>query len=268
MTGAEGDIAMLLDAPQAITSPTPFLAPDTIFHLSGSTATSHSAQDDRIQAILAFLSDPEKARACAALQVIETPDFKPANAPSSLARTRGASAVVDDMSDAAFRARHAKPERMEKRLRHQEKETLVRDRRRHLNRIAALERVNVARLVPMLAAREQEQGRAVQSEVAYTEHLSLLQERLLAEAHATLQRYDTLLPGEARASSGASAQRVKSRAPLSTRLGPSLHELSNEVCTLYPDRTRQHPDTAFGERVPDYLTRSAPFEEAIAEFLA
>lgn len=154
--------------------------------------------EDRVQAILAYLSDPEKARACAAMQEVETPDYCAADAPTSLGKTRGASVQPQrDMSDAAYLARHLRHERNEKKLRRQEKDALVRDRKRLIAQIASMEQVDVALLVPALAAREAERGAAPRDEDELLAHLGNLRTELVSDAKATLARYDKLLPDEA-----------------------------------------------------------------------
>ena len=127
---ADADVIHMLLHPPA-PAPGPFLAPTTEFVLCapGALETHQSADhegDERVRAILAFLSDPEKARRCAEARDIETPDFVSANEPSMLGKTRGASGPIDDTSDEAYEQLHAKHERAEKRLRRLEKDALIR----------------------------------------------------------------------------------------------------------------------------------------------
>ncbi|CCU98831.1 unnamed protein product [Malassezia sympodialis ATCC 42132] len=186
--------------------PGPFLPPDTPIIL-GERGTTSVGDDERIRAILAFLSDPDKARRCAETQLIETPDFQSADEPAVRTKTRGASAPVvracvsqqDDTSDEAYEQLHSKFERAEKRLRRLEKEGLVRDRRHMVEQVARLETMDVHKLLPALEAREAElsgtERRPREAILACAQHM---QQELLADARETLARYDKLLPDHAR----------------------------------------------------------------------
>lgn len=220
LAGSRGDVEMLLNPPPRVVAQgtcegahqdNPFLPGDTVLTLGAAASSSSppvgtAGPSERVQRILAYLSDPEKARACATMEQVETPDFCAADAPMSLGKTRGASVSAVgchlltqcDTSDEAYLARHLRHERAEKKLRKQEKEALVQDRRRILARIASLEQADVTLLVPAFAAREAERGAAPQSDEAMIAHLSLLHGELLSDARATLARYDKLLPDEAK----------------------------------------------------------------------
>ena len=210
-----GDMDVLLGrgtrAPQPrtclrLTPAGPFLPPDTPIIL-GERGTTSVGDDERIRAILAFLSDPDKARRCAETQLIETPDFQSADEPAVRTKTRGASAPVvracvsqqDDTSDEAYEQLHSKFERAEKRLRRLEKEGLVRARRHMVEQVARLETMDVHKLLPALEAREAElsgtQRRPREAILACAQHM---QQELLADARETLARYDKLLPDHAR----------------------------------------------------------------------
>lgn len=63
-----------------------------------------SSSSERVQAIFAYLSDPEKARECASMQELETPEFRAADAPTSLGKTRGNATPVVRFT--AHSARH------------------------------------------------------------------------------------------------------------------------------------------------------------------
>lgn len=103
-----------------------------------------------------------------------------------------------DTSDEAYLARHLRHERAEKKLRKQEKENLVRDRQKLLARIDSLEQVDIALLVPMLASLDAQHNKPPRSEFELTAHLTALHAELLADAKATLARYNKLLPSEAK----------------------------------------------------------------------
>lgn len=170
------------------------------------TVSSAASCDERILAILSFLSDPEKARRCAETQLIETPDFQSADEPAMRGKTRGTSAPVvrasahmqEDTSDEAYEMVHSKFERAEKRLRRLEKEGLVRDRRRMVEQVARLESMDVHKLLPALEAREAElNGSSARSRDAILACAQDMQQELLAEARETLARYNKLLPDDA-----------------------------------------------------------------------
>lgn len=331
MTGGSDDIDMLLSpvapAPRTcvcLTPAGPFLAPDTPIQLLDTSSAPpvpdapHRNNRERIQAILAFLSDPEKARVCIETQQIETPDFEPVTVSAALGKTRGASGPLEDTSDAAYAARHLKHERAERRLRRLEKEALVRDRRRQVERVARLAQVDVTKLVPVLEARRAAEPASdlPADRPGLLVYLRDLRDRLLSEARSMLQRYDTLLPDEALhdaeaassvrrqpntpATRGAVSHAVPvprvvnvSTAPLAPpsppsgtsphvpRIAPSLAELAEAPDTptaLDPvtppsklrrsNSTRRKAASAFGERVPDCVSRREHFDDAMAEWMA
>lgn len=285
---ADADVIHMLLHPPA-PAPGPFLAPTTEFVLCapGAPETHQSADhegDERVRDILAFLSDPEKARRCAEARDIETPDFVSANEPSMLGKTRGASGPIDDTSDEAYEQLHAKHERAEKRLRRLEKDALIRDRKRVLERVRHIEQVDIIKLLPAFEAREaQEQGKRTRSELL--EHLTHVHASVLADARALLDRYNKLLPDEAQQVSGVRYQRASTRAidgspgppsdraradPL--RMAPSLADLARSHDTPSarrpcPVSTRHSERLAFGERVPDCATRPDLFDDKIAAWL-
>lgn len=224
-----GDIDLLLGrgtqpmAPRTflrLTVAGPFLPPDTPIVLKEHGILTTSS-DERILAILACLSDPEKARRCADMQRIETPDFQSADEPAVRSKTRGTSAPVvrrrnshqEDTSDEAYEQLHSKYERAEKRLRRLEKEGLVRDRRRMVEHVARLETVDVHKLLPALEAREAElcSGAEVRPREAILACAQRKQQELLVEARETLARYNKLLPDDA----------LADRAPLKRRSSPT-----------------------------------------------
>ncbi|WFD36963.1 hypothetical protein MCUN1_003855 [Malassezia cuniculi] len=143
--------AWLLSNETIATGDTPFLAGDTPVVLTEDADLPVVPAGERVQAILALLADPAKAKECLEKRLIETPDFCVAE-PSS-GRTRGLSAA-EDTSDAVYVQRNAKHERHEKRLRHLEKEGLVRERQRVIERIARVERMDLSLLVPAMQGQQ------------------------------------------------------------------------------------------------------------------
>lgn len=165
-----------------------------------------------------------------------------------------------DTSDEVYLARHLRHERAEKKLRKQEKENLIRDRQKLIARIESLEQVDIALLVPMLASLDTQYNKPARSEDELTTHLTTLHAELLADAKATLVRYNKLLPSEAkhdpdtdyakrpaRATTplaqhtqtrvprvvkestkalGERASPLRPKSPLHHRIGPSLAELA------------------------------------------
>lgn len=95
LMGREGEIDMLLQLPAPPPASTPFLPSDTVFLLDTDADTRKPAAggasptDARVEAILSFLSDPEKARACMAMADIETPEYRPADTALRVGKTRG-----------------------------------------------------------------------------------------------------------------------------------------------------------------------------------
>lgn len=207
------------------------------------------------------------------------------------------------MSDAAYEQRHKKHERAEKRLRRLEREALVRDRRRLEERTARLVQADLAMLVPALAAREKEQGKPERPFPELLTHLTALRDNLLADAHATLARYEKLLPREAAKSAppvrpvgapGAelrvdtarpTRRRIRKEPsvptnynrPRACRLAPTLRELAEADARPPLDgsvpavhrraSTRMKAASAFGERVPEIAEREALFDDTMAAFL-
>lgn len=284
MSGNAGvDVIDILLHPPA-PAPGPYLAPTTEFVLMapGTPEACRGAglkDDERVRAILSFLSDPEKARRCAELRDIETPDYVSANEPSILGKTRGASAPIDDTSDEVYEQLHVKHERAEKRLRRLEKDALIRDRRRVLERVQHIEQVDIIKLLPAFEARvAQEQGKRTRSELF--EHLTQVHASVLADARALLDRYNKLLPDEARQAPGGRFRRPSmpddspdppfSRAhatPL--RTAPSLADLARGSDTpstrrRRPVSLRQKEHLAFGESVPECATRPELFDDTMA----
>lgn len=139
-----------------------------------------------------------------------------------------------DTSDEAYLARHLRHERAEKKLRKQEKENLIRDRRQLITRISSLEHVDVALLVPALAALEAEGGKPARSEDALIAHLSNLHAELLADAKATLARYDKLLPSEAKRDQETAMGELPSRVSMS----PTPHTPGPSVPRVVRESTR------------------------------
>ncbi|WFD23998.1 hypothetical protein MEQU1_002695 [Malassezia equina] len=301
-----GDIDLLLGrGTQPMAPPGPFLPPDTPIVLKEHGPAS-TTSDERILAILACLLDPEKARRCADMQRIETPDFQSADEPAVRSKTRGTSAPVEDTSDEAYEQLHSKHERAEKRLRRLEKEGLVRDRRRMVEQVARLETVDVHRLLPALEAREAElcSGAEVRPREAILACAQRKQQELLAEARETLARYNKLLPDDALADRAplkrrssptavdepptsrsdrrhARARRAEERsearvAASSGRTGPSLANLAQsapENAAHSHDHARprnsarKRATSAFGERLPDYVARRAAFDDTMAQWI-
>ena len=165
------------DMPEA--QSTPLLPGDTRVVLTERPG-SPGAPGERVRAILALLSDPDKARECAETRVIETPDYCVAE--PGAGRTRGLGAA-EDTSDEVYMRRNSKHERHERRLRRLEKEGLERERRRVAERIAGVEAMDLALLVPAMP-QSAEEARAV---------LEARRALLLADARATLARLDRLL---------------------------------------------------------------------------
>lgn len=284
MSGNVGaDVIDILLHPPA-PAPGPYLAPTTEFVLRA-PGTPEACRgtglkdDERVRAILTFLSDPEKARRCAETRDIETPDYVSANEPSILGKTRGASVPIDDTSDEVYEQLHVKHERAEKRLRRLEKDALIRDRKRVLERVRHIEQVDIIKLLPAFEAREaQEQGKRTRSELF--EHLTQVHASVLADARALLNRYNKLLPDEARQASGGRFRRPSTRddspdspfsrahaAPL--RTAPSLADLARGSDTPSTQRRRpvslrQKEHLAFGESVPECATRPELFDDTMA----
>ena len=201
-----------------------------------------------------------------------------------LGKTRGASGPIDDTSDEAYEQLHSKHERAEKRLRRLEKDALIRDRKRVLERVRHIEQVDIIKLLPAFEAREaQEQGQRTRSELL--EHLTHVHASVLADARALLERYNNLLPDEAQQVPGGRYRRAATRTidgspgppadraradPL--RLAPSLADLASRHDTPSarrpcPVSTRHSERLAFGERVPDCATRPDLFDDRIAAWL-
>lgn len=291
------DIAMLLHPPPP-PQLGPFLDINTEFVLCEEGAEDHSAsaeeEDERVRAILAFLSDPEKARRCAETRIIETPEYSSASEPSMMSKTRGASAPVDDTSDAVYEQLHAKHERAEKRLRKLEKEALVRDRRRALERLRRIEKVDVEKLLPAIEAREEEVAKSKSEPQRTREELlanvTQAHANMLADARAIVDRYNKLLPDEAQQDSAGGGSRSRSRSrsqgahasPLpSSPPVPRMRRirLRSSAPTL-ADVARKTKDTphivtdmtcesgrAFGEHIPGYAERAEPFDDTMAAWL-
>ncbi|WFC99854.1 hypothetical protein MYAM1_002600 [Malassezia yamatoensis] len=224
LLGDQLKLDMLLNPPPRNTQDDIFLPGETVFVLDETRVEEISAQSskefgkssDRVQKIFAYLSDPEKARECAAMQQVEIPDFCIIDTSSLLGKTRGTNVSVcewltqADLSDDTYSARHHRHERAEKKLRKEEKDRLCRDRRQLCERISALEQVDVQLLVPMLAALEAEQGKPARSSDELLRHVTDIHTAVIADARATLSRYDKLLPDEAMAdSTGNSENRLK-----------------------------------------------------------
>ncbi|WFD31178.1 hypothetical protein MSPP1_002212 [Malassezia sp. CBS 17886] len=218
------DVDLLLDPPARAAEPTPFLPPETPVRLvpgsggrapvagappcdadANSEALTPKMNDPRVQAILAVLSDPKKARICEETRVIETPDFRAADVAPGLGKTRGAG-PLEDTSDDAYTQRHLRHERAEKKLRRQEREVLTRDRRAVVAFIDSLTQLDVHALVPALHARRTQtrakgEGRGGSADTGGDPiaHLERARADALADACSTLARYDKLLPDKARA---------------------------------------------------------------------
>lgn len=318
MSGDSDDVQMLLDAlvqapmaartiPDSATSYGPYLAPTTEFVLAApstnmDTPFAYAQDESRVRAILAFLSDPEKSRTCAATRKVETPDYCTVMDSEAVGKTRGASAPVDSTSDAVYAELHAKQERAEKRLRRMEKEALVRDRRRAIERVERIQQVDIVKLLPVLEARQD--PRARRSHADLLEHLSCTHARILAEAQAILDRYNKLLPNETRhddktegvtqcarrmrsstavsrsthprtsippRSAAASLERLASSRQSRQQMAPSLAELALHTDTHSSSRRpvsmRRKSMLAFGEYMPEFAIRSEPFEHAMASWL-
>ena len=317
MSGDSDDVQMLLDAlvqapvaartiPDSTTSHGPDLAPTTEFVFAApntevDTPFAYALDESRVHAILAFLSDPEKSRTCATTRKIETPDYCSVMDSDAVGKTRGASAPVDNTSDIVYTELHAKQERAEKRLRHMEKEALVRDRRRAIERVEHIQQVDIVKLLPVLEARQDPRARRSHAELL--EHLSCTHARILAEAQAILDRYNKLLPDEIRQdhktesatkcarrmrsskagsrsthlrtsipsrSAAASLERLASSRLSHQQMAPSLAELALHTDTLNSGRpvsTRRKSMFAFGEYMPEFAMRSEPFEHAMASWL-
>ncbi|WFD43766.1 hypothetical protein MPSI1_002430 [Malassezia psittaci] len=207
LLGDQLKLDMLLNPPpRNIQGETVFLLDDMEEKETPAPCTKEfSKSSDRVQKIFAYLSDPEKARECAAMQQAEIPDFCVIDTSSLLGKTRGANVSVckgltqGDLSDDTYSARHHRHERAEKKLRKEEKDRLCRDRRQLCDRISALEQVDVQLLVPMLAALEAEQGKPARSSDELLRHVTDIYTGVVADARATLSRYDRLLPDEAMA---------------------------------------------------------------------
>lgn len=257
--------------------------------------------DERIRAILVFLSDPEKARRCAETQLIETPDFQSVDEPAVRTKTRGASGPVvrvcisqqEDTSDEAYEQLHSKFERAEKRLRRLEKEGLGRDRQRMVEQVARLEAMDVHKLLPALEAREAELNAERRPREEIIACAQQVHAALLAEARETLARYNKLLPDDALADgtlkrplshaeeppSGrgerryARARRAEHRDATGGRPGPSLAALAVPAPEIAApshgarNSTRMRATSAFGERLPDYVARRAAFDDTMAQWI-
>ena len=169
------------DVPE--TQSTPLLPGDTRVVLTEEPC-SPGAPGDRVRAILALLSDPDKARECVEMRTIETPDYCVAG--PGAGRTRGLGAA-EDTSDEVYMQRNSKHERHERRLRRLEKEGLERERMRVAERIARVETMDLALLVPAMP-QSADEARAV---------LEARRALLLADARATLARLNKLLAAPA-----------------------------------------------------------------------
>lgn len=172
--------AWLLGTDMPVAQSTPLLPGDTRIVLT-EQPSSPRTPGERVRAILALLSDPDRACECAEMRVIETPDYCVAE--PGAGRTRGLGAA-EDTSDEVYMRRNSKHERHERRLRRLEKEGLERERRRVAERIAGVEAMDLALLVPAMPQRSGEEARAV---------LEARRALLLADARATLARLDRLL---------------------------------------------------------------------------
>ena len=255
---------------------TPFLPPETPLLLVDDLgcvdgeAAAGSQAGDRVERILAFLADPEKARACAHTRVIETPDFRLADESESLGRTRGVGhGSKEDTSDEAYTRRHARHERLEKKLRRQEKEGLVRDRRKHVDRVVALEQLDVRAFVPALAAHDAERKAPPRSEAELEAHLARVRADLLADARLTLARYNKLLPDEAAADRGeepartARSETPPDEAPRKRGRRPSMPRAISKSRLSSVDSTEGHEPRRVSRRTGPSLSDIAQRENAV-----
>ncbi|WFD20475.1 hypothetical protein MCAP1_002719 [Malassezia caprae] len=279
-----GDIDLLLGHGTRAPPPSgPFLPPDTPMVLS-EHGVMGTQDDERLRAIMAFLSDPEKARRCAETQLIETPDFQSADEPAVRTKTRGASGPVDDTSDEAYEQLHSKFERAEKRLRRLEKDGLVRDRRRMVEQVARLEAMDMHKLLPALEAREAELSSARRPREAILACAQQMHAELLAEARETLARYNKLLPDDALADTRkrpsshtaeptgrgerrhARARRAEHRDAVAARSRPPLAAQAGPAPS--PGARKAALSTsAFGECLPDYVAHRAAFDDTMAQWI-
>lgn len=226
--------AWLLSTEQVAAGSTPFLPGETPVVLTEAAVPPQPA-GERVQAILALLADPDKARECAETKTIETPDY--CTAEQSTGRTRGLSAT-EDTSDEVYVQRNAKHERHEKRLRRLEKEGLVRERERVNDRIARVQRMDLSLLVPAMQGQSSSASDAPADAGSGTPQISAeaalahLEERralYLADAIATRARLDKLLPSTAAPTAAGGRGQRRDRAPgfvfeLPARIAPGAFD--------------------------------------------
>jgi hypothetical protein len=146
---------------------------------------------------------------------IQTPEFRTRDDTEVMGKTRSMRSE-EDTSDAAFERRHRKADNMEKRLRKWEKENLVKERQKVVDRIELLRSANVHVFEPILQARQKtgeeeksEDVAQIGSDDTHLHTLERLRDDLVEQHRIVLRRYDALLavPLEENASSSVIGKR-------------------------------------------------------------